>query len=219
MVWYVGVVALSPLFGDIWTGGKDEPGKYHATKFGFINGIDQFDPLEFGISVKEAANFDPAIRLTLEAAQAVCHPFLLFSSATYLISQALQDSGIDYRGSNTGVFFGNLLTTIDELDDERYEMNNYNGVGRCVSIRANRISFTFDLRGPSLTVDTGLSLHFRSKHVPVHVTDSVKQPARHQRLRCISPFARLNLEKSTRHWLWVSNVSAYLHRERGVNTI
>jgi len=55
----------------VLTGGKDEPGKYHCTKAGFINGIDQFDPLEFGISAKEAAHFDPAIRLTLEAAHAV----------------------------------------------------------------------------------------------------------------------------------------------------
>ncbi|KAL4075275.1 hypothetical protein V8B97DRAFT_2022271 [Scleroderma yunnanense] len=131
-----------------WYGGKDEPGKYHCTKAGFINGIDQFDPLEFGISAKEAAHFDPAIRLTLEAAQA-----------------ALQDSGIDYRGSNTGVFFGNLLTTTDELDDERFEINNYNGVGRCVSIRANRISFTFDLRGPSLTVDTACSASATAMHL------------------------------------------------------
>lgn len=60
------------------TGGKDEPGKYHTTKLGFINGIDQFDPLEFGISAKEAAYFDPAIRLTLEAAQAVRPPCSTF---------------------------------------------------------------------------------------------------------------------------------------------
>ncbi|KAF9228933.1 putative nonribosomal peptide synthetase [Gyrodon lividus] len=131
-----------------WYGGKDEPGKYHCTKGGFISGIDQFDHLEFGISAKEAGNFDPAIKLTLEAAQA-----------------ALQDSGIDYRGSNTGVFFGNLLTTVDELGDDRYEINNYNGVGRCVSIRANRISFTFDLRGPSLTVDTACSASATAMHL------------------------------------------------------
>ncbi|KAH7905697.1 thiolase-like protein, partial [Hygrophoropsis aurantiaca] len=131
-----------------WYGGKDEPGKYHCTKAGFISGIDQFDHLEFGISAKEAAHFDPAIRLTLEAAHA-----------------ALQDSGIDYRGSKTGVFFGNLLTTADELDDDRYEINNYNGVGRCVSIRANRISFTFDLRGPSLTVDTACSASATAMHL------------------------------------------------------
>ncbi|EIW85666.1 ketoacyl-synt-domain-containing protein [Coniophora puteana RWD-64-598 SS2] len=132
-----------------WNGAQgDEPGKYHCAKAGFINGIDQFDHLEFGISSKEAAMFDPAIRLTLEASQA-----------------ALQDSGIDYRGSNTGVFFGNLLTTADELDDDRYEVNNYNGVGRAVSIRANRISFNFDLRGPSLTVDTACSASATAMHL------------------------------------------------------
>jgi len=51
----------------MFTGGRDEPGKYHCTKAGFINSIDQFDPLEFGILAKEAAHFDPPIRLTLEA--------------------------------------------------------------------------------------------------------------------------------------------------------
>ncbi|KIJ63455.1 polyketide synthetase [Hydnomerulius pinastri MD-312] len=131
-----------------WNGGPNEPGKYHCAKGGFISGIDQFDPLEFGISAKEAQHLDPAIRLTLEAAH-----------------DALQDSGIDYRGSRTGVFFGNLLTTTDELDDDRYEMNNYNGVGKCVSIRANRISFTFDLRGPSLTVDTACSASATAMHL------------------------------------------------------
>ena len=69
------------------------------------------------------------------------------------------------------MFFGNLLTTVDELDDDRHEVTNYNGVGRCVSMRANRISFTFDLRGPSLTVDTGMSLRFHSQHVWLHVVD------------------------------------------------
>ncbi|EIW85840.1 hypothetical protein CONPUDRAFT_80229 [Coniophora puteana RWD-64-598 SS2] len=134
-----------------WNGGPNEPGKYCAAKAGFINGIDQFDPLEFGISSREAQHLDPAIRLTLEAAQ-----------------DALQDAGIDYRGSKTGVFFGNLLTTTDELDDERYEMNNYNGVGKCVSIRANRISFTFDLRGPSLTVDTACSASATAMHLALN---------------------------------------------------
>ena len=58
----------------MFTGGKDEPGKYHCTKAGFINSINQFDPLEFGISAKEATHFDPAIRLTLKAAQVVGIP-------------------------------------------------------------------------------------------------------------------------------------------------
>ena len=88
MVWYViDLVALSWLFDDIQivlslTGGKDEPGKYHTTKLAFINGIDRFDPLEFGISAREAACFDPAIRLTLEAAQAV-RPYVLLSRPSH----------------------------------------------------------------------------------------------------------------------------------------
>jgi hypothetical protein len=39
--------------------------------------------------------------------------------------------------------------------DDRYDINGYHGLGRCIALRANRVSFTFDLRGPSLTVDTG----------------------------------------------------------------
>lgn len=65
------------------------------------------------------------------------------------------DSGINYRGSNTGVYFAQLLTSTGELIDDRYDVNGYHGLGKCIAIRANRVSFTFDLRGPSLTVDTG----------------------------------------------------------------
>jgi acyl transferase domain-containing protein len=38
---------------------------------GFVNDIDMFDPLEFGISMKEAQCLDPSLRLTLEAAHQV----------------------------------------------------------------------------------------------------------------------------------------------------
>lgn len=84
---------------------------------------------------------------------------LILFCYTAFRSQALHDSGVDYRGSKTGVYFAQLLTSTFELDDDRYEINSYNGVGKCIAIRANRISFTFDLRGPSLTVDTGASLN------------------------------------------------------------
>jgi acyl transferase domain-containing protein len=49
-------------------GTKTEPGKYAATLGGFVSNIDLFDPLEFGISQKEAQYLDPSLRLTLEAA-------------------------------------------------------------------------------------------------------------------------------------------------------
>lgn len=54
-----------------WTGRKDEPGKYCSSKGGFIEGIDLFDPLEFGISMKEAQHLDPSLRHTLEVSHMV----------------------------------------------------------------------------------------------------------------------------------------------------
>ena len=38
---------------------------------GFINDIDSFDSLEFGISKKEAEYMDPSLRVTLEVAHQV----------------------------------------------------------------------------------------------------------------------------------------------------
>ena len=54
-----------------FSGRLDEPGKYSSAMGGFINGIDQFDPLEFGISMKEAQYMDPSSRLILEVAHQV----------------------------------------------------------------------------------------------------------------------------------------------------
>ena len=52
-------------------GRSDEPGKYNTSMCGFINGIDHFDTLEFGISMKEAQQLDPSSRLILEVAHLV----------------------------------------------------------------------------------------------------------------------------------------------------
>jgi len=52
-------------------GGDDEPGKYNSAMAGFVNNIDAFDPLEFGISMKEAQYMDPSLRLALEVAHQV----------------------------------------------------------------------------------------------------------------------------------------------------
>lgn len=70
---------------DNTSGGKNEHGKYNTTKAGFINNIDMFDPLEFGISAKEAPHFDAAIRLTLEASFQVFTYFLIFKSLCLLV--------------------------------------------------------------------------------------------------------------------------------------
>lgn len=67
----------------------DEPGKYNTSMCGFINAIDQFDTLEFGISMKEAQQLDPSSRLILEVAhlvRAVPYPICHLAHPPYRLS-------------------------------------------------------------------------------------------------------------------------------------
>lgn len=44
------------------------------------------------------------------------------------------------------------------------EINHYDGTGTAMSIAANRVSFTFNLTGPSLVIDTACSSFFFALH-------------------------------------------------------
>jgi amino acid adenylation domain-containing protein/thioester reductase-like protein len=127
-------------------------GKMNTRWGGFLERIDEFDADFFGISPREAARMDPQQRLLLEIAW-----------------EALEASGqtLDQlAGSRTGVFVG-----ISSSDYSRFQYRHpamidaYAGTGNAHSIAANRISYTFDLRGPSMAVDTACS----SSLVAVHL--------------------------------------------------
>jgi myxalamid-type polyketide synthase MxaD len=127
------------------------PGKMNTRWGGFLEHVDQFDAHFFGISPREAARMDPQQRLLLEVA-----------------SQALEDAGqVRERlaGTPTGVFIG-----ISNNDYGRIQLNDftridaYAGTGNALSIAANRISYVFDFRGPSMALDTACS----SSLVAVH---------------------------------------------------
>lgn len=119
---------------------------------GFIDDIDKFDPSFFGISSREALLMDPQQRIVLEA-----------------VYHALEDAGIpvgDVKGSNTGVFVG--VSTADYsllLSRQQGFINQAQyATGAFYSIIANRISYLFDLHGPSEPIDTACS----SSLVAVH---------------------------------------------------
>ena len=130
------------------------PGKMYTRWGGFIDEVDQFDPQFFGISPREASRIDPQQRLLLEVAW-----------------EALEDAGIpreQFAGSRTGVFVG--ISSNDyariQLGDER-RIDAYSGTGNALSIAANRISYLFDLHGPSVAVDTACSSSLVSLHMAV----------------------------------------------------
>lgn len=110
---------------------------------------------------------DASVRMSLEVSHEVRYPLSpnILSLILCLYVQALCDSGIDYRGSNTGVYYAQLLNPIEELEADRYEINSYHDVGRPFATRPNRISFTFDLRGPSIALDTACSSSATAIHL------------------------------------------------------
>jgi myxalamid-type polyketide synthase MxaB len=118
---------------------------------GFLEQVDQFDPLFFGIAPREVNTMDPQQRLLLEVAW-----------------EAMEDAGIvpeRLRGTDTGVFVGigthdySIMLWQDPIDDPYLTT----GTGNCIA--ANRISYIFDLKGPSLSVDTACS----SSLVAIHL--------------------------------------------------
>jgi acyl transferase domain-containing protein/acyl-CoA synthetase (AMP-forming)/AMP-acid ligase II/acyl carrier protein len=127
------------------------PGKMSTRFGGFLESVDGFDPIFFGISPREAARMDPQQRLLLEVAW-----------------EALEDAGIPadgLAGAPVGVFvgicnddYGRLQLTDPALSDA------YVGTGSAFSIAANRLSYFFDFRGPSVAMDTACS----SSLVAVH---------------------------------------------------
>ncbi|HEY0139905.1 MAG TPA: SDR family NAD(P)-dependent oxidoreductase [Thermoanaerobaculia bacterium] len=118
---------------------------------GFIDDIDKFDPLFFGIAPNEAAFIDPQHRLFLEAAW-----------------HAVEDAGYSVAslsGKAVGVYAGVSKNDYSELMREsRHDIAPYISTGTVHSILANRVSFLFNLRGRSEAVDTACSSSLVALH-------------------------------------------------------
>ena len=131
---------------------RARPGKVYTRCGGFLEQVDRFDAEFFGISPREAARIDPQHRLLLEVAW-----------------EALEDGGLvaeRLTGSRTGVFVGICTDEYGELQFKEVAcINPYTNIGGSPSIAANRLSYTFDFRGPSVAVDTACS----SSLVAVHL--------------------------------------------------
>jgi acyl transferase domain-containing protein/acyl carrier protein len=146
------VDAITEVPADRWRVGSfyhpdpSRPGKTYSRWGGFIKHIEEFDAQFFGISPREAARADPQQRLLLEVAY-----------------EALEDAGFPpekIAGSNAGVFVGISsceYSTMQISQSDRSTIDAYTNIGSALSIAANRISYFFDLHGPSIAVDTACS--------------------------------------------------------------
>ena len=109
----------------------------------------------FGISTREAINIDPQQRILLEV--------------TY---EALENAHLTTEkisGSATGVFMGISSQDYAQLQMKHgWDVNVYSGTGNSSAIASNRISYNFNLTGPSLSVDTACSSSLVAVHLAVN---------------------------------------------------
>ncbi|KAJ4461522.1 putative 6-deoxyerythronolide-B synthase EryA1 [Paratrimastix pyriformis] len=132
------------------------PGRMNTVMGGFLADEiwDQWDYKYFGVSKMEASRVDPQQRHLLEVAV-----------------EALEDAGMpeeSLRGSPTGVFVGISNTdygTLSAHPGMLFRSDAYASTGSALSIAANRISYTFDLHGPSMQTDGIPTVPFKKPHL------------------------------------------------------
>ncbi len=129
----------------------NSPGKMISRRGGFLDNADQFDWRAFRIPPREAKYMDPQHRLLLEVAW-----------------EALEDAGLpleSVRGSPTGVFMGIMWNDYLRLQSrEPLQLNGYAATGNAFAFAPSRISYFFDLRGPSMAIDGACAASLASVH-------------------------------------------------------
>jgi len=118
-----------------------EGDKTNINRGGFIDGIDEFDSLFFGISPRDAGLMDPQQRLTM----------------TY-VWKAIEDAGYSsasLSGTNTAILIGTSGSDYNWLLAQGKDA--YSATGIAPSVGPNRISYLLNLHGPSEPIETACS--------------------------------------------------------------
>ncbi len=128
------------------------PGTSYSFAAGTIGDISRFDAAFFGISPREAASMDPQQRIMLE-----------------LTWEAMENAGLPpgtLRGSRTHVILGASSADYSyRFADDPASIDSPTATGNAVSILANRLSYYYDLKGPSLVIDTACSSSLVAFHL------------------------------------------------------
>ncbi|KAJ8121482.1 hypothetical protein ONZ43_g2075 [Nemania bipapillata] len=133
----------------------EHPGTANVTKAYLLDDDPlAFDNDFFNINIREAESMDPQQRIILEVV------YEAIEAAGYSISQL--------QGSSTGVFMGQMTDDYRDLllrDIDCHPL--YTGTGISRSILANRVSYAFDWKGPSVNIDTACSSSLVALHQAV----------------------------------------------------
>ncbi|WP_196233324.1 beta-ketoacyl synthase N-terminal-like domain-containing protein, partial [Paenibacillus polymyxa] len=128
-------------------------GKSYSKWGGFIEGFADFDPRFFNIAPREALGMDPQERLFIEACW-----------------EALEDAGYTREqlavrhNRRVGVFAGITKTGFDLYGLDLWRKGTQIYPHTSFSSVANRISYLFNLQGPSMPIDTMCSSSLTAIH-------------------------------------------------------
>ncbi len=155
-----GVDAICDVPADRWNHSRfhdtnsEKWGYIRNARGGFIEGVDQFDGEFFGYFPAAAQRIDPQQRLLLE----VTH-------------EAMEDAGLrrdQLDGSRTAVFIGSFMydyLCMQTASSQRDEISPHVAMGTGICSLANRISYDFNLTGPSVSLDTACSASLTALHL------------------------------------------------------
>lgn len=141
--------AISDLPEGRWSEFTSEPRiaervKKARTRGGYLSDIKGFDAEFFALSKMEADNVDPQQRMALE-----------------LTWEALEHARIpasSLRGENVGVFIGSSVNDYMFMSvADPSVAHPYAITGNSSAVIANRVSYFYDFRGPSMAIDTACS--------------------------------------------------------------
>ncbi|MEV8129125.1 SDR family NAD(P)-dependent oxidoreductase [Streptomyces sp. NPDC085944] len=129
-------------------------GRSYSKWGAFLDGVDQFDPLFFNISPRQAELMDPHERLFLETAW-----------------ETIEDAGHTPEtlraatGAKVGVFAGVMWNDYQLYGLESVQQGAPQVVASTHSLIPTRVSYTFDFQGPSVAVDTACSSSLFTLHM------------------------------------------------------
>nr|WP_314140951.1 polyketide synthase Pks13 [uncultured Rhodococcus sp.] len=124
-----------------------------VTKGGYLDDVKTFDAEFFAMSPNEVVNVDPQQRLALELTwEALEHAHIPASSI---------------KGSQVGVFIGSSSNDYQLIAVSDPAVHPYALTGTSTAIVANRVSYFYDFRGPSIAVDTACSSSLVAVHQAV----------------------------------------------------
>src|SRR5579864_8267584 len=137
---------------------RSKQGQHFSKWGGFITGVDEFDPLFFNISPREAKYIDPQERLFLQ------HAWMAIEDAGYTRASLQMPCEQDQPGQ-VGVYVGLMYSEYQLFGAEAGVQGKRMGIAGSAASIANRVSYALNLHGPSMTLDTMCSSSLTAIHI------------------------------------------------------